>query len=483
MQTFAQKKSQPRKAVVSNIVRPPNMATRGPAHSEHPTLRLQSPIGNAAGQRMSQTDAEGFKSEVTSTALPHSRQNFCRIPIHSPAAGAIQTKLVINQPGDEYEREADHISQQVMRMPESPSQDTWGRSPSDFQTWQSRQGNEHLHTKLVRSGDGGQLEAPPIVHEVLRSPGPPLDVATSALMEPRFGHDFSRVRIHADAKAAESAQAIGARAYTVGRDIVFGAGQYAPRTSAGQRLLAHELTHVLQQNGRAVSLQREDAESQEREKWQQNLKGKGLPTARQISDEKDTAFFVEGLIETSNRLQPYLKGKLAKTSVARNFHIYGSREEFDAKASKLVGGESSPGTKFGGFYHRRTDSIHLPPRAAFGHALHEGIHKYSSPAVLNVFGQFLNEGVTQYFADSVQEEHKVEGKTQHEYGEQLECAKIAMSFLKDSEKTLAEAYFQGKATPMAQEINARLGIDHGERVKLVSTNQLCERIKQKGRSN
>jgi hypothetical protein len=432
---------------------------------------------------MSQTDAEGFRSEVTSTALPYSKQNFCCIPIHSPAAGAIQTKLIINQPGDEYEREADHISQQVMRMPESPSQGACGRSHSDFQTGQFRQGNEHLHPKLVRSGDGGQLEAPPIVHEALRSPGQPLDVATCALMEPRFGHDFSRVRINVDAKAAESAQAIGARAYTVGRDIVFGAGQYAPRTSAGQRLLAHELTHVVQQNGRAVSLQRDDAESQEREKWRQNLKGRELPTARQISDEKDTAFFVEGFIEASNRLQPYLKGKLVKTSVAKNFHIYGSREEFDAKASKLGGEESSPGIKSGGFYHRRTDSIHLPPGAAFGHALHEGIHKYSSPVVLSVFGQFLNEGVTQYFAESVQEEHNVEGKAQHEYGEQLECAKIAMGFLRDGEKTLAEAYFQGNPTLMVQEINAKLGINQEERFKLVSTNQLCERIKQKGRSN
>ena len=432
---------------------------------------------------MSPTDAEGFKPEATGTALPHSGQNFGRVPIHAPAAGAIQTKLVINQPGDEYEREADHVSRQVMRMPETPSRDGSGRSPYDFQTVQSRQGNEHLHTKLARPGDGGQFEAPPIVHEVLRSTGQPLDVAAGALMEPRFGHDFSQVKIHADAKAAESAQAIGARAYTVGRDIVFAAGQYAPGTSAGQRLLAHELTHVVQQNGRAVSLQREDAEGEEREKWKQKLKGKSLPTARQVSGEKDTAFFVEGLIETSSRLQPYLKGKLAKTSVAKNFHIYGSRDEFEAKAGKLVGGESSPGTKFGGFYHRPTDSIHLPPRAEFGHALHEGIHKYSSRVVLTMFGQFLNEGVTQYFADRVQEEHQVEGKTKHEYGEQLECAKIALSFLKDGDKTLAEAYFQGKAIPMSEEINARLGINQGERAKLVSDNKLCERIKQKGRSN
>ncbi len=90
---------------------------------------------------------------------------------------------------------------------------------------------------------------PPIVHDVLRSPGTPLDPATRAFMEPRFGHDFSRVRVHTDAKAAESAQAVNALAYTVGRNVVFGAGQYLPEMSAGRRLLAHELTHVLQQPG------------------------------------------------------------------------------------------------------------------------------------------------------------------------------------------------------------------------------------------
>jgi hypothetical protein len=69
----------------------------------------------------------------------------------------------------------------------------------------------------------------------------------SAYFEPRFGYDFSRVLIHTDAKADDSARAVNARAFTVGRDVVFGAGQYAPGTSEGRRLLAHELTHVVQQ--------------------------------------------------------------------------------------------------------------------------------------------------------------------------------------------------------------------------------------------
>ncbi|MEK6321047.1 MAG: DUF4157 domain-containing protein [Acidobacteriota bacterium] len=91
-------------------------------------------------------------------------------------------------------------------------------------------------------------EVPPLVHEVLSSSGQPLDAATRAFMEPRFGHDFSRVRVHADTRAAESARAVNALAYTVGNKVVLGEGQYAPRTIEGRRLMAHELAHTVQQS-------------------------------------------------------------------------------------------------------------------------------------------------------------------------------------------------------------------------------------------
>jgi len=90
-------------------------------------------------------------------------------------------------------------------------------------------------------------KVPSIVHDVLNSPGEPLDTGMRSFMEPLFGFDFGRVRIHTDARAAESARAVNALAYTVERDVVFGTGQYEPGTSAGQKLLAHELTHVTQQ--------------------------------------------------------------------------------------------------------------------------------------------------------------------------------------------------------------------------------------------
>jgi hypothetical protein len=90
-------------------------------------------------------------------------------------------------------------------------------------------------------------DVPSVVHEVLGSPGQPLDPDTQKYMESRFGYDFSGVRIHTDAKAAESANSVKARAYTVGKDVAFGLGQYTPGTIRGKHLLSHELTHVVQQ--------------------------------------------------------------------------------------------------------------------------------------------------------------------------------------------------------------------------------------------
>jgi len=100
-----------------------------------------------------------------------------------------------------------------------------------------------------RAAAPGPRTAPPVVAETLRSSGRPLEASTRAAMEKGFGHDFGSVRVHTDARAAESARAVEAHAYTVGRDVVFGADRYAPETRAGRGLLAHELTHVLQQEG------------------------------------------------------------------------------------------------------------------------------------------------------------------------------------------------------------------------------------------
>jgi len=102
---------------------------------------------------------------------------------------------------------------------------------------------------VLGHGQDGHGTVPSIVHDVLRTSGQPLDPAIRAYFEPRFGHDFSRVRVHADDRASKSAAAVNAHAYTLGSHVAFGAGQYSPGTEQGRALIAHELTHVVQQGG------------------------------------------------------------------------------------------------------------------------------------------------------------------------------------------------------------------------------------------
>jgi len=185
--------------------------------------------------------------------------NQAALRIHAGVPQALQTKLTISEPGDEHEQEADRVAETVMRMPEPQLQRdcACGQGASESQAGTLPQ--ERLQAKHNASGDRGQTSAPPLVGDVLSAPGQPLDTAARAFMEPRFGYDFSQVRVHSDESAARSAREISAKAYTVGADIVFGAGQFNPGTGAGGRLLAHELTHVIQQNAASgPSLQRDE---------------------------------------------------------------------------------------------------------------------------------------------------------------------------------------------------------------------------------
>lgn len=155
----------------------------------------------------------------------------------------IQRKLTINTPGDRYEQEADQVADQVMRM-------SGGACACGASCPQCKQdGSRPLQMKRAHEHDAGNMTAPPVVNEVIAFPGQPLDAGTRQFMETRFGHDFSTVRVHADARASDSARQIEALAYTAGTDIVFAAGRYEPATAAGRHLLAHELAHVVQQTG------------------------------------------------------------------------------------------------------------------------------------------------------------------------------------------------------------------------------------------
>jgi hypothetical protein len=189
--------------------------------------------------------------------------DFSRVPVLAQTPPGLQTKLEVGTPGDVYEREADLVSQRVMRMagPRLQRECACGGSCDDC--GKKKDSRLRVQAKSSASGDHGAQAAPASVHNVLRSPGQPLDSSTREFMESRFGHDFSMVRVHTDAQAAESAREVNALAYTVGRDVVFGGGRYAPHAQAGRTLLAHELTHVLQQHGGGSRVMRQSPDGNE----------------------------------------------------------------------------------------------------------------------------------------------------------------------------------------------------------------------------
>ena len=164
----------------------------------------------------------------------------------------VQTKLAVSLPGDELENEADRIAEEVLRVPPPAL-----RNPTQRQTNTPKEEGIKIQTKANSSPTSGRQAIPAAVHDVLGRPGQPLDPTVRLSMETSFGHDFRHLRVHTDSLAAESARAVSARAYTVGHNIVFGSGEYAPHSEAGRLLLAHELVHAIQQGGRHALLQRQ----------------------------------------------------------------------------------------------------------------------------------------------------------------------------------------------------------------------------------
>lgn len=249
MRTFAEKPKATQQAT-SPKATVPARSHLGHSHEVNSIPHLQRRIGNQAVQRLLQDNAEERNTILTDTTSPHFGHDFSRIPIHPPAVGAIQTKLAINKPGDKSEQEADRVAEQVMTMPEPKLQRACacgGVVGPNGECAACRA------KRLQREANGaGPSVAPRIVHDVLRSPGTPLDPPVRRDMESRFGHDFRDVRIHADARAAASAAAVSAQAYTVGHSIVFNTKQYQPHTTEGRSLLAHELAHVTQQGPHAA---------------------------------------------------------------------------------------------------------------------------------------------------------------------------------------------------------------------------------------
>lgn len=181
----------------------------------------------------------------------------------------LRPKLKIGEADDRFEQEANQVAEQVMRIPDPISQPSSSRySPAFINN--SAPPHQIIHRacaacakdeELVQKKSNGSTtpEVSPSIHsriQSLQGAGKPLSRSERRYFEPRFRADFSNVRVHNDSRAANAAQSINARAFTVGNNVVFAAGEYNSESFAGKKLFAHELTHILQQNNRHEMIQR-----------------------------------------------------------------------------------------------------------------------------------------------------------------------------------------------------------------------------------
>jgi hypothetical protein len=236
---------------------------------QRPSLGPARP-GVQAEQRLLRADNESSGTRSGTTATSRLGHDLGRISIYPKAMAKDQPTLTVNTPGDAYEQEADRVADQVMRVSAPPVQGAVSptgqrallrqvmrpRDLVDSVAPPEEEGEEESPSPepqqaLQRSSTGGTMTTTASFEKSLersiRSEGEALPQGTRTFMESRFGRDFAGVRIHRDAKADEFAHGVNARAFTVGNSIFFARSAYQPESVDGQRLIAHELTHVLQQ--------------------------------------------------------------------------------------------------------------------------------------------------------------------------------------------------------------------------------------------
>jgi hypothetical protein len=250
-------------------IKPAESTTPSRAHfARSPELNsrlFQRTIGSHAVQRIFEQpkldNREGFSGSEEVSRFGH---DFSRIPIYGKISKNSQAQITISRPTDTDEQEADRVSEQVMRMPDaelrvSPAISRLQREPVDLDIEPQIFDEEEPPRVETELGHGPPVDrqpaessarnAPsPLPRELgVSSPGEPLPTAVRAEFEARFGRDLSMVRFHSGPDATRSALFLNARAYTTGSHVVFGTNQYSPGSHAGRLLLAHELTHVVQQ--------------------------------------------------------------------------------------------------------------------------------------------------------------------------------------------------------------------------------------------
>lgn len=282
MHDSLQAKLKPQDATLVNRPEQPGGFISGSEFTNSQTARSDS--SGSFTERQNAEETETLQSVQTCPSKDH---HFGNISIQPPSQ--IQAKLEINEPGDAYEQEADAMAERVMQTasPEpgqllvSPANtisrkcETCGKEEDKEEQEDEKESTDEKpvmrkfvqrkcadcerededEKKLQRKESGNlNTKMSSMVSQTLQSVGQPLDKSIRAFMEPHFGFDFGNVQVHNDTQAHQSAKAINALAYTWNNRIVFGEGQYKPHSATGKKLLAHELTHVVQQSGKKVNM-------------------------------------------------------------------------------------------------------------------------------------------------------------------------------------------------------------------------------------
>jgi hypothetical protein len=335
-----------------------------------------------------------------------------------------QTKLRVNDPADIFEQEADRVAGQVSAK---ATHSDVSSAPRRIQ-------------RVPRQSIGPMDAAPASVEHALSDSGRPLEPPLRQEMERRFGHDFSLVRVHCGPAAEQSAREVNAHAYTAGHNMVFGAGRFAPETHEGQRLIAHELTHVVQQSGNdgmsvgqtndkrdlspvslPMPIQRKPDDNPPRkeppkeEPAKKTLQSEGVGLTDPVA--KNTPAIIDTVLARNQKLAPYIGGRLkAGFSIAEKGKFIhesndGNFENAYRKAYDLNTADPVP-KQTQGFYDPKTSEVHVRPGAEFGTAMHESVHRLASPNLYDgllktandistSFAEVLQEGVTAFFTDSI----------------------------------------------------------------------------------
>ncbi|MBK8983218.1 MAG: DUF4157 domain-containing protein [Ignavibacteria bacterium] len=353
-----------------------------------------------------------------------------------------QPKLTINPPDDQYEREADSVADQVMRMPFNKNENNFfntslvnyiQRQCAECEEEEKMQRKENSNSEVKASNS---LES---YVGSIKSGGNALPDSVRRFFEPRIGFDFSNVRIHNDSVAAKSAQSINALAYTSGNNIVFNEDKYSPDTDSGKKLLAHELTHVVQQNGNS-GIQRKTY-----------LGNEGIADATIIGKaSKVKTIVLDTLKLQKSSLYPFVKDKLTVLEDKFKKEFIFDPAVFGYKYKKLNDiqdqsiKEKDVHKTIGGFVNPKTNDIFLHNRSNYCHAFHEALHAISyHRALRSNFGTDIMEGLTQYFTDVIFTEQTGKACKTHNYGSQLKCASKAVTTL-GGFSNAAEIFFNAK---------------------------------------